>query len=228
MSNLSLKTSKTNLKNSINEILIYLYGMIIICGVCVALFVGMTKTSSHALASSMVRVENNIGHGSGVYIGNGYVLTAAHVIQDPDFPIKVEGKSSVIDSLGKHHNIEVLWLNHTYDVSLIRIDHPSDIASSYLSCRIPHLSEKLSFSGYPFTLPNITMFGRVASSKIITVGPWKAVTVVSGQIAPGMSGGPAFDASGNLIGINVGVMQNFAMSFIVPSHTICMLMDRAN
>jgi hypothetical protein len=53
------------------------------------------------------------GHGTGVSIGDGFVLTAAHVADDPD----ARDSLTITDSLGKDHAVEVLWANHNYDVA---------------------------------------------------------------------------------------------------------------
>ena len=197
------------------------------------------RQSSSALASSVVYIKTDNGHGSGVNIGNGYILTAAHVVAPP-FGTDL----SVIDSHRKTHKVEVMWINRKYDVALVRIDHANDVAASHLAChRSLERGENLSFVGNPLQLRDITLYGKVANPAIVSVAPWKAVTTVSGQLIPGMSGGPAFDVNNDVVGINVGIAvmpdavqgphgvmgyasMGFALSWIVPSHAICMLMDR--
>jgi len=62
-------------------------------------------------AASVVMVSDANGHGSGVYIGNGLVLTAAHVVGDS----KTVTLHSDRDLPG-----EVLWSNKKYDLALVR------------------------------------------------------------------------------------------------------------
>ena len=211
--------------------------------------VGTLATKIHSTskrASSVVYIHiqagENEGHGSGVDIGNGYVLTAAHVADHrsdddagsdimPSVDAKAKTVLSVMDSLGKSHHVEVLWVNHAYDVALLKISDAANVATSNLACHATYqLGEKLSFAGNPSFLHDITTFGQVGNPNIITAGPWKAAVTISGTLIPGMSGGPAFDASGDVVGINVGTAvvsgSAFAMSWIVPSSTVCMLMDR--
>lgn len=180
------------------------------------------------IASSMVYVAigDEGAHGSGVHIGNGLVLTAAHVADDPE----VKGDLSIVDSLGAKHSVETLWVNHKYDVALLRMTDPKKVNESEVSCRYLNLGEKLSFSGNPLDLHNITTFGNIADPEIMQVGPWAEVYTVSAQLAPGMSGGPAFDKDGYVVGINVGLIAtkagNYALSFIVPGRTVCHLLGR--
>lgn len=214
------------------------------------LIMGAAFMPAPKLASSTVYVGMNDegGHGSGVNIGNGYVLTAAHVADHVEAPqpgvMPTTPHLFIVDSLGRHHHVEVLWANHHYDIALMRMSDAAKVASSPLSCRYLDQGEPLRFSGNPLALRDITTYGRVANPKIVPVGPWKAVNSVSGQLVPGMSGGPTFDVAGNVVGINVGLAvepgpirdpngqligfqeMGFAISFIVPGRTICRLMDR--
>lgn len=192
------------------------------------------------------------GHGSGVNIGDGYVLTAAHVADhtsecddgDKDctpgpLPLRIT------DSRGKDHAVEVLWANHHYDIALLRMADAKNVEVSPLSCRFLDRGEKVSMRGNPLNLRDVTTYGQIANPNIAESGPWKAINVVSGALVPGMSGGPTFDHAGNVVGINVGIQDErtpiadkdgniiganqmgFAVSFIVPGRAICNLMDRS-
>lgn len=175
-------------------------------------------------AMSAVLVSDDSGHGSGVHIGNGFIVTAAHV---------VEGKSAmdVTDSLGNKHAGTVLWSNKSYDVALIRIDGYGDIRKSILACSPPSIGTNIVAKGNPLNLQNITTWGRVASD-VRERDRWKLSFIADITIAPGMSGGPVFDARGNVVGIAVGVavvpfLGAAAISYIVPSEAVCALMARA-
>ena len=107
------------------------------------------------------------------------------------------------------------------------------IAASNLECRAPVMGEAIAMKGNPLILENITTWGRVAGTEI-SMGPWASVIPVDGAIAGGMSGGGAFDADGDLIGINVGMMiqqlglgsSSVGISVIVPGSAICGLLAR--
>ncbi len=186
------------------------------------------------MADAMVYVRmNDNEHGSGVHIGGGYVVTAAHVADEvSELPKLLAGKVApkpalkVIDTLSKEHRVEVLWVNHTYDIALLKIDNPGTVASRRISCSSLNVGQRLSFDGNPLNLRNITMWGKVASTAPTEIDPWKSVAVISGQLVPGMSGGPAYNSSGDVAGINVGIATGYALSFIVPSSTVCRLLAR--
>jgi serine protease Do len=162
------------------------------------------------------------GHGSGVNIGEGLVLTAAHVADDKDFHEPL----SIVDTLGKRHAAKVLWANHEYDVALLQMADDKTVASDHLSCRFLDRGEKLSFSGNPYNLLDITTYGQVANPTISDLGLWAAGNTVNAAIDPGMSGGPAFDRHHNVVGINVGTIPSSGLGFIVPGHVLCKLLGR--
>lgn len=167
------------------------------------------------------------GHGSGVHIGNGFIVTAAHVASD-------QTKMTVKADDGSSREATVLWTNKKYDVAMLRMDPAEKIGVARLSCRDPRPNENLHARGNPGNIEFITTNGRVAGSAR-EVGPWSSVFVFDATVAPGMSGGPVLDNEERVVGITVGLMLvplGFSpalvpISYIVPASTVCMLMGRA-
>lgn len=190
------------------------------------LFVSRTAaTSPDALAS--VLVEDDSGHGSGVHIGNGYVLTAAHVVED-------KATMQVEDSTGRKQTGTVLWANKIYDVALIHIDDYIGVQTARLNCT-PTLSvgAPVQAVGNPLDLTFIRAWGHVASD-VRARGPWKLSFIADMTLAPGMSGGPVYDEQGAVVGLAVGIpvmsigfgKSGVAMSYVVPSMAVCGLLAR--
>lgn len=179
------------------------------------------------MAGSTVEISFANGHGSGVHIGNGYVLTAAHVAVNP-------GKMTVVRDNGETSDAETLWTNTAYDVALLRVD-PKGLASSPLSCRKVVDGEEVTSRGNPMSFKFLTYRGYVASSARFTNQAWKDAIVLDIGGAMGISGGPVFDRDGDVVGIYVGVGvapvgfggSLFNTGIAVPSTVICMLMGRA-
>lgn len=89
---------------------------------CVCLFLCVLqflhiKTSTEPEGSSVVKVIVGNGHGSGVNIGDGYIVTAAHVVGNEKV-VRVKGRwpFAIFET-----DAEVLWSNPAYDVALLRI-----------------------------------------------------------------------------------------------------------
>jgi S1-C subfamily serine protease len=179
-------------------------------------------------AGATVMVVTDSGHGSGVHIGGGYILTATHVVGAAKSLTLKTDNGAKLDST-------VLWSNPDYDVALLRIADPKALKSVSLSCRTPPVGEHVSVEGNPMKLEFQTTWGRIAGKTQVGGDMWKAVYVLDATIAPGVSGGPVFDSNRNVVGIAVGTMVSGfgpftrtgpAYSFTVPSRMVCNLMGR--
>lgn len=154
-----------------------------------------TATAPAPLPSAIVKVLVGQGHGSGVHIGNGYVLTAAHVTQGKSVKLKLTDGTEVA--------AETLWENRAYDIALLRTEARMDVAP--LVCRTAATGEHLTAYGNPMVLEFVSADGKVAGG-VREFGPWKSVLPVDMTIVMGMSGGAVLDRQGNVAGIAVGVL----------------------
>lgn len=184
------------------------------------------ETKQEAFALSTLKIVTENGHGSGVHIGNGYVLTAAHVIRDAD-SVKVTA------SHGGQEPADVLWTNKAYDVALLHADHLIGVAASPLSCRQTGVGQSVKATGNPGPLEFVSSWGRVSSSELKR-GPWGSTIIIDVTIAPGSSGGPVFDVKGNVVAIIVGVAMMsdgfnrsaIPLSYAVPATAVCKMLAR--
>jgi len=178
------------------------------------------------MSGSVVKLITTGGHGSGVHIGNGYVITAAHVA--------VEGVTMTwLSDTDDRGSTSLVWRNVQYDVALMKITNWENISAANLECRIPDIGETITMKGNPLSLEHITMWGRVAG-KMTNKGPWAEVVPIDGSIVGGMSGGGVFDENGDMVGINVGGMIQqvgfgggpAGIGLIVPGWSICSIMAK--
>ena len=191
-----------------------------------ALLTACSLPVRHAPADAMVKVITKGGHGSGFHIGNGYLITAAHVVKDAD-------KLQLKTSLGGQAKAEVLWTNKAHDIALLRVEGPLDLAVAPLSCRVPEVGEDIMAKGNPASDEFITVWGKIAGGER-AFGPWRSVVVTDIATVPGQSGGPVLDSSGNVIGVTVGVLTapiGFGVSLVgvgyaVPGKAVCDLLAR--
>lgn len=174
-----------------------------------------------AVAPSTVKVVLSGGHGSGVHIGDGYIVTAAHVVEDQRLiAISAEG--------GKEQRAEMVLYDKLDDIAVVRIKDFAGVAVSELACRAPKVGEEISVRGNPLNLEFVSAWGRVSGAPR-PVGHWRTAMVADLTVLPGNSGGPVFDTDDKVIGIAVGLVgfRNAATTyaFIVPSSTVCRLRD---
>lgn len=202
----------------------------------VALFLVIAATSAAAYAllpppapaateTATVKIQISNGHGSGVHIGDGFILTAAHVVGDEkEAQVKAKG--------GAFNKADVLWVNKAHDIALLRTSS-AGLGAAHLSCRAVKIGDPIVAYGNPLQIEFVAAYGKIAGEPRKT-GPWNAVYVTDITTVMGQSGGPVYTDGGDLIGITVGVMAapiGFSGSlvgfgFVVPSTAVCELLGR--
>lgn len=177
-------------------------------------------------SNGAVRVEVEDGHGSGVYIGDGLILTASHVVNQDSSPW-------VIAPTGEKVTGRVVYIDTRFDIAMVEIvtTEAFEPFAKELACREPWVGEAVSVVGYPKDFAELTTFGRVSGmyqpdSRLTS--RWEKVFVVDANVLPGNSGGPVYDLDGKVLGIAVGgLSQGFealsitGYSFVVPSTIPC-------
>jgi S1-C subfamily serine protease len=161
------------------------------------------------------------GHGSGIHIGNGHILTAGHVA-DGATHAQLDGQAK--------QPVEVLWHNQEYDVGLLQAPWLVGHNTASVSCRVPHINEEVRATGNPGPLEHMTFSGRVAKGEG-AVAMWKSVFIADITGMGGMSGSGVLDKNGEVVGVLVGGPQLplpvRSIFLIVPGSTVCKLLGRA-
>jgi S1-C subfamily serine protease len=180
-----------------------------------------------ALSYSTVKILTAGGHGSGIHVGNRYIITAAHVVGAAD-TVKIRAKH------GGESEAEVLWVNKAHDLALLRAKDLTGVAVSQIECGVPAIGQHIEAIGAPGPLEFIHAYGRVASG-VQSNSHWASYFIAAMVVGPGMSGGPVFDARGKVVGIVVGVAvaqlgwtpSALSLAYVVPSQTVCNLTMRS-
>lgn len=169
------------------------------------------------MAESTLLLNLDSGHGSGVHIGNGYIVTAAHV---------AVGNITAVDTNGREYKTELLFRNVNYDIALLKVNGDSLINAAFLDCGYYPVDTKIRTEGYPMGFGYQKTHGRISGGVRSNSGQWKESYIINGTILKGMSGGPAFlEDSNSFIGVNVGTYQGI-LGTVVPSPVVCKLMGR--
>jgi len=186
--------------------------------------------------TSLVRVNVNDDHGSGVYIGNDIVITAAHVVRGAT-GVQLLSEGGLVQSA------TVLWASEEYDIAAIRVSNGGQYRAARMICAVPKVGETLTAGGSPLNEDFLYIPGTVVGGERVA-GPWASVVVTALPATSGNSGGPTFDDYGSVVGIVVGVMTNaiaktekpttgydfdrtqVGLSYVVPASTVCRLLGR--
>lgn len=165
---------------------------------------------------STVTIKNDLGHGSGFFISSdGYILTAAHVIEDKE-------NISIVTADNQKYTPEIIRVHTNEDVALLKIDiqgatplNPACTEAEFGTttyCVGTPESEELSQSISKGIISGFTKdyFGR-------------EVIQMNNSVNMGDSGGPLLDANGNLLGMVFSKLVGIdveGISFSIPCERI--------
>ena len=165
----------------------------------------------------IVRVADGVG--SGVILGPNTVLTAAHVTDQDTATIETHDGQKV------QAKVTFIWKQD--DFAILRTVETLHEPVATLAIRAPCDGETVTAIGDALDMvPWFVSRGVVANTHVPAFGDKFSPDLVAADLTlvPGMSGGPVFNADGEVIGLSDAVMPFrlgiTRVSFIVPSEAI--------
>lgn len=154
----------------------------------------------HRLVARAAAVTVRVEGGSGTVVSSeGHVLTAAHVVEG--------GTARITWSDGAETEAAVVVRDEARDLALLAADHRG-VACVPLALERAPIGAWVALSGFPRpaddAIPPHGSIGLVLGADVlppIAGHPERAALLTTAHDAPGMSGGPALDARGHLIGV---------------------------
>src|SRR6266446_2352497 len=159
------------------------------------------------------------GQGSGFFISaDGFAVTNNHVVDGAD---KVE----VTMDDGKTYSAKVIGTDPRTDLALIKVAGRTDFPFAKLSDTKPRIGDWVLAVGNPFGLGGTVTAGIVsASGRDIGNGPYDDFIQIDAPVNKGNSGGPAFDTSGEVMGVNTAIYSpsggSVGIAFSIPAATV--------
>jgi serine protease Do len=159
------------------------------------------------------------GQGSGFFISaDGYAVTNNHVVDGAD---KVE----VTADDGKIYKAKVIGTDARTDLALIKVEGGSNFSFAKLSDGKPRIGDWVLAVGNPFGLGGTVTAGIVsASGRDIGNGPYDDFIQIDAPVNKGNSGGPAFNAEGEVMGVNTAIYSpsggSVGIAFAIPASTV--------
>jgi serine protease Do len=156
--------------------------------------------------------------GSGFFISaDGYAVTNNHVV---DHAKTVQ----VVTDDGRTLNAKVIGTDAKTDLALIKVEG-NDFPFVRLSDRDPRIGDWVIAVGNPFGLGGTVTAGVVsARGRDIGAGPYDDFIQIDAPVNKGNSGGPTFDTSGNVIGVNTAIFSpsggSVGIGFDIPAETV--------
>lgn len=154
--------------------------------------------------------------GSGIIIGtNGTILTNAHVINHADrILVRLSDK--------REFPAEIVAKDLKTDIAIIKIDTKERLQTAQLGdSDVLQVGEWVMAVGNPFGLDNTVTSGIVsATGRHIGAGPFDNFIQTNATINPGNSGGPLVNGRGEVVGINLAIVNegggNSGIAFATP------------
>ena len=164
--------------------------------------------------------------GSGFIIDpSGFIVTNNHVIE--------EGKKiSVKLPSGKEYQAHLIGTDKDTDVALIKVDGVTDMPIVALGDdRRLRVGDWVVAVGNPFGLGGTVTAGIVSSiGRDIGNGPYTDYIQIDAPINQGNSGGPTFDLSGRVVGMNTAIFSpsggSVGIGFAIPASVVKAIVDQ--
>ena len=159
------------------------------------------------------------GQGSGFLVSaDGYIVTNNHVVQNA---VKVE----VVMDDGAVVAAKVIGTDPKTDLALLKIEHGSNLPFVTLADATPRVGEWVVAMGNPFGLGGTVTAGIVsAQGRDIGSGPFDNYIQIDAPVNRGNSGGPTFNMSGQVIGVNTAIYSpsggSIGIAFDIPAATV--------
>jgi len=167
----------------------------------------------------------SIGTGSGVLVllqgGSGYVVTAAHVVEEAD-AIQVFWRD------GFKADATIISLSRTEDLALLKVGALPEkaVAARLGDSEALRPGQRLFAIGAPYGLEHSTTAGIVSALRTNTARGLTPRRLLQTDVAinQGNSGGPLFNEAGEVVGIASFILSrsggSVGLNFAVPSNTV--------
>ncbi|PWL19014.1 serine peptidase [Falsochrobactrum shanghaiense] len=171
--------------------------------------------------------ERPVAQGSGFLISeDGYVVTNNHVVSDGD------AYSVVLDD-GTEFDAKLIGTDARTDLAVLKIEDAKR-KFTYVTFGDDNkirVGDWVVAVGNPFGLGGTVTSGIVsARGRDIGAGPYDDFIQIDAAVNKGNSGGPAFNLSGEVIGINTAIFSpsggSVGIAFAIPSSTAKQVVDQ--
>ena len=154
--------------------------------------------------------------GSGFFISaDGYAVTNNHVVQGAD-EVLVQTKG------GRELTAKVIGTDPKTDLALIKVNSDQPVKFVKFASKPARVGDWVMAVGNPFGLSSTVTQGIVsADGRDIGSGPYDDFLQIDASINKGNSGGPSFNLSGEVIGVNSAIFSpsggSVGIGFAIPA-----------
>ncbi len=160
-----------------------------------------------------------MSQGSGFFISaDGYVVTNNHVVENA---IEVQ----LVSDDGRTLNAKVVGTDPRTDLALLKVTDGGSFPFVRLAAATPRIGDWVLAVGNPFGLGGTVTAGILsARNRDIGSGPYDDYLQIDAAVNRGNSGGPTFNAAGEVIGVNTAIVSpsggSVGIAFAIPAATV--------
>ncbi|MGY2049506.1 Do family serine endopeptidase [Methylobacterium sp. JK268] len=172
------------------------------------------------------REGGRAAQGSGFFITpDGYVVTNNHVVEN------AKSVEVTLDD-GRSLDAKVVGTDPKTDLALLKVTEGNgSFPYVKLAHGAPQVGDWVVAIGNPFGLGGTVTAGIVsARGRDIGAGPYDDFLQIDAPINKGNSGGPTFNVSGEVVGVNTAIASpsggNVGLAFAIPSETVQAVVDQ--
>ncbi|WP_029042691.1 Do family serine endopeptidase [Cucumibacter marinus] len=157
--------------------------------------------------------------GSGFVISkDGYVVTNNHVVDESD-------EVTVVMDNGDEHLAQVIGVDERTDLALLKIEAGEDLPYVEFADAEARVGDWVVAVGNPFGLGGTVTAGIVsARGRDINANAYDDFIQIDAAVNRGNSGGPAFNISGQVVGVNTAIFSpnggNVGIAFAIPADVV--------
>ena len=165
-------------------------------------------------------------------LGSGFIVDPSGIVVTNNHVIEGANEVTVILTDGRKLKAEVLGKDSKVDVAVLKVvsEKPLKAVKFGESAKM-RVGDAVMAVGNPFGLGGTVTAGIVsARNRNIDSGPYDDYIQTDAAINKGNSGGPLFNMSGDVIGINTAILSpsggSIGIGFATPSDTVLPIVDQ--
>jgi serine protease Do len=169
------------------------------------------KNGQHPTKPKMTQAQ-----GSGFFITpDGYVVTNNHVVEHATEVTLVTDDGTTLPA-------KVIGTDKKTDLALLKVTKPGTYPTVPWASKAPRVGDWVIAVGNPFGLGGTVTAGIVsARGRDIGAGPYDDFLQIDAPVNRGNSGGPTFNAQGQVVGVNTAIFSpsggSVGIGFAIPS-----------
>jgi serine protease Do len=165
-----------------------------------------------------------INQGSGFFISSdGYAMTTNHVVERSE-------KIEVATDDGSIYPAKLVGADPKTDLALLKVEGGKEFPAARIADKAPRIGEWVLAVGNPFGLGGTVTAGIVSARARDILGPYNDFIQIDAPVNQGNSGGPTFDVSGKVIGVNSAIFSptggSVGIGFAIPAEIVKTIEDR--